>query len=179
MQIPQLKTQRLILREWREEDFEAYAEMCGDREVMRYIGAGQVLSRDESWRSMAMIAGHWRLRGYGMWAVEERQSGEMIGRIGCWHPHGWPGFEIGWSLRRTYWGRGFATEGAKAALDYAFRELQQPDVISLIRPENLASRRVAEKLGEKLTGTMELLGGEAVIYKMYREDWQSKSVGGH
>ncbi|MBW4642770.1 MAG: GNAT family N-acetyltransferase [Goleter apudmare HA4340-LM2] len=171
MQIPQLKTQRLILREWREADFEAYAEMCGDPEVMRYIGTGKPLFRDESWRNMTMIAGHWQLRGYGMWAVEECQSGEMIGRIGCWQPHGWPGFEIGWTLRRTYWGRGFATEGAQAALNYAFRELQQPDVISLIRPKNLASRRVAEKLGEKLTGTIEFLGDEAVIYRMYREDW--------
>jgi RimJ/RimL family protein N-acetyltransferase len=177
MQIPQLETQRLILRGWREQDFEAYAEMCGDSEVMRYIGAGKPLSRDESWRNMAMLLGHWGLRGYGMWAVELRQSGEMIGRIGCHQPNGWPGFEIGWTLRRSYWGKGLATEGAKAALDYAFGELQQSEVISLIRPENLASRRVAEKLGEKLTGTMELLGGDAVIYKMYREDWVLKSVG--
>lgn len=121
---------------------------------------------------MAMILGHWQLRGYGMWAVEERQSGEMIGRIGCWQPEGWPGFEIGWTLRRAYWGHGFATEGARAAMDYAFGELQQSHVISLIRPENAASRRVAQRLGEKLQGTMEILGGEVVIYGIRRENWQ-------
>ena len=173
MLIPQLETQRLILRGFREQDLDAYADMCGDPEVMRYIGAGKPLSRVESWRNMAMILGHWQLRGYSLWAVEERQSGEMIGRIGCWQPEGWPGFEIGWMLRRTYWGRGFATEGAKAAMDYAFGELQQSRVISLIRPENAASRRVAQKLGEKLAGTTEIFGGEAVIYEIRQEDWQS------
>lgn len=173
MLIPQLETQRLILRGFREEDLDAYAEMCGDPEVMRYIGEGKPLSRWESWRSMAMMLGHWQLRGYGMWAVEERQSSEMIGRIGCWQPEGWSGFEIGWTLRRTYWGRGFATEGAKAAMDYAFGELQQSRVISLIRPENAASRHVAQKLGEKLAGTTEIFGGDAVIYEIRQENWQA------
>ena len=172
MLIPQLETQRLTLRGLREEDLDAYADMCGDPEVMRYIGNGKPLSHRQSWRSMAMILGHWQLRGYGMWAVEERQSGELIGRIGCWQPEGWPGFEIGWMLRRTYWGRGLATEGAKAAMDYAFRELQRSHVISVISPENAASSRVAQKLGEKPEGTMEILAGEAVIYGICREDWQ-------
>ncbi|WP_017316301.1 GNAT family N-acetyltransferase [Mastigocladopsis repens] len=171
MHIPQLETQRLLLRGFREEDLGAYAEMCSNADVMRYIAAGKPLSREESWRNMAMIVGHWQLRGYGMWAVEERSSGEMIGRIGCWQPEGWPGFEIGWTLRRGYWGRGFATEAAKAAMDYAFGNLQQSHVISLIRPENAPSIRVAQKLGEKPQGKTELFGSEAVIYGISREDW--------
>lgn len=171
MLIPELETQRLLLRGFREEDLDAFAQMCGDPEVMRYIGLGKCLSRSESWRSMATMLGHWQLRGYGMWAVEECPSGEMIGRIGCWQPEGWPGFEIGWTLRQAYWGRGLGTEGAKAAMDYAFGKLQQSHVISLIHPENYLSRRVAEKLGEKLEGTMEISGGEAVIYGVSREDW--------
>lgn len=172
MQIPRLETQRLILRGLCEEDLDAYAEMYGDSEVVRYIGSGKPLSRQQSWRSMAMMLGHWQLRGYGMWAVEERQSSEMIGRIGCWQPEGWPGFEIGWMLRRAYWGHGFATEGAKAAMDYAFGEMQQSRVMSLISPENSASRRVAQKLGEKPEGTTKILAGEVVIYGIRREDWQ-------
>ncbi|BAZ23192.1 GCN5-related N-acetyltransferase [Kalymmatonema gypsitolerans NIES-4073] len=171
MLIPELETQRLLLRGFREEDFDAYAEMCGDADVMRYLPEGKPLSRPESWRHMAIMLGHWQLRGYGMWAVEERSSGEMIGRIGCWQSEGWPGFEIGWTLRRTYWGRGFATEAARAAMDFAFGKLQRSHVISLIRPQNYASRRVAEKLGEKLEGTMEIFGDEVVIYGMSREDW--------
>ena len=177
MQIPKIVTKRLIMRGFQEEDLDAYAEMCGDAEVMRYVGTGQTLSRSESWRSMAMMLGHWQLRGYGMWAVEERRSGEMLGRVGCWQPEGWIGLEIGWTIRRVFWGQGFATEAGKVAMEYAFQELQQTHVISLIRPENIASRRVAEKLGEKLEGTGELFGSEVVIYGISREEWEIKSNG--
>ncbi len=172
MMIPILKTERLILRGFCESDLDAYAEMCADEEVMRYIGKGKVLSRAESWRSMAAIIGHWYLRGYGLWAVEEQQSGEAIGRIGCWKPEDWIGLEVGWCLRRAFWGRGFATEAGFASMDFAFTKLQQSHVISLIHPENTASRKVAEKLGEKLEGETEVLGKEAVIYGISREEWQ-------
>lgn len=175
MLIPQLQTQRLILRAFTESDLDAYAEMCSNPEVMRYIGTGKTLSRSESWRSMAMMLGHWKLRGYGMWAVQECLNGEMIGRIGCWQPLGWTGFEIGWTLRQAYWGRGLATEGARAAMEYAFKELQRSRIISLIRPDNQASRRLAEKLGEKIEGTVEVLGSEALIYGISREDWLLKT----
>ncbi|MEO0970591.1 MAG: GNAT family N-acetyltransferase [Cyanobacteria bacterium J06639_18] len=89
MNIPRIETKRLILRGFQEKDLDPYAEMCSDSDVMRYIGTGITLSRAEAWRNMAMIIGHWYLRGYGLWAVEERQTGEMIGRIGCWNPEGW------------------------------------------------------------------------------------------
>jgi len=172
MNIPIIKTERLILREFRESDLDAYYEMCSDQEVMRYIGTGKVLSRAESWRSMASIIGHWYFRGYGLWAVEEQKSGEMIGRIGCWKPEGWIGLEVGWSLRRTFWGYGFATEAGKASMDFAFTKLQQSHVISLIRPDNKVSIKVAEKLGEKLAGETEVLGTKAVIYGITKEDWE-------
>lgn len=171
MLIPQLETQRLILRAFCETDLDAYAEMSAEPKVMRYIGNGQTLSRSEAWRSLATMLGHWQLRGYGMWALEERLSGVMIGRVGFWQPEGWPGFEIGWTLRQAYWGHGYATEGARVAMAYAFSKLRQSHVISLIRPENSASIRVAQKLGEKLEGTTEILGKEAVIYGISREDW--------
>ena len=170
-----LETDRLVLRMLRESDFDAYAEMCGDAEVMRYIGDGQPLARPMAWRNLAQMVGHWSLRGYGLWAAEERSSGALVGRIGFWNPDGWPGFELGWMLRRSFWGRGYATEGARAALRYAFTELRQPQVISLIRPENAASIRVAERLGERRLDTTEVMGTPALVYRITREEWAAGS----
>ncbi len=176
MQIPKIVTKRLILREFEEDDLDAYTNMCGNPEVMGYIGSGQTLTRSESWRSMATMLGHWHLRGYGLWAVEERTSGTLVGRVGCWRPEGWLGFEIGWMIRRAFWGKGFATEAGSAAMEYAFDELQQPRVISIIQPDNVASRRVAEKLGEKLEGTAEVLGKECVVYGISKEEWENRCL---
>ncbi|HEX8186654.1 MAG TPA: GNAT family N-acetyltransferase [Blastocatellia bacterium] len=163
----QLETERLILRMWRNEDFEAYARICADPEVMRFLG-GKPFTRLEAWRHMAFLVGHWHLRGHGHWAVEEKASGELIGRIGLLNPEGWPGFEIGWTLGRAHWGRGYAIEGARRALEYAFTELDQEHVISLIHPDNRASISVAERLGERLEGKTELLGIEVMVYGIDR-----------
>ncbi len=159
-----LETERLILRMFREGDLDEYAEICSDHEVMRYLGEGRALDRWEAWRQMAMVLGHWQLRGYGPWAVEERATGRLLGRIGFFNPEGWPGFELGWVLRRDSWGNGFATEGATAALSFAFGEMKQSKVISLIQPANEPSIRVALRLGYSLEGRGEVLGKEVLIY---------------
>ncbi len=164
----ELQTERLKLRMWRESDLDAYADMCADPMVMRYLGAGAVLTRAEAWRSIAYFVGHWQLRGYGHWAVEEKATGRMIGRIGFLNPEGWPGFEIGWTLARHAWGKGYATEGAKMALEYAFGELDQRHVISVIHPENTASMKVAERLGERLESRTKVFGMDVLIYGIER-----------
>ena len=163
----QLETDRLILRMWRDADFEAYARMTADPEVMRYLG-GKAFDRQEAWRHMAFLVGHWQLRGYGHWVAEEKASGEFVGRIGFMNPEGWPAFEIGWALAREFWGRGYATEGARRALAYAFDELDKDHVISLIDPRNKSSIKVAERLGETREGTVELFGREVLIYGIDR-----------
>ncbi len=94
-----LETDRLLLRMWRNEDFAAYEKMCADPEIMKYLG-GRTFDRLEAWRHMAFLVGHWQLRGYGHWAVEEKATGRFIGRIGFLNPEGWPGFEVGWTLAR-------------------------------------------------------------------------------
>jgi RimJ/RimL family protein N-acetyltransferase len=165
----QLETPRLLLRQFKESDLDLYAGMCADQEVMRYIGEGRALTRAESWRNMAGILGHWQLRGYGLWAIEEKVSGSLIGRAGFFNPEGWPGFELGWLLSRQHWGHGFATEAARAALDFAFTRLDQPRVISLIRPGNHRSIRVAERIGEKYETTVYLSGAEALVYSIVRD----------
>jgi RimJ/RimL family protein N-acetyltransferase len=173
-----LETDRLKLRMLRDADLDAYAEMCADPEVMRYIGDGQPLPRHMAWRKMAMMVGHWSLRGYGLWGAEERSTGTLVGHIGFWHPEGWPGFELGWSLRRCFWGRGYATEGARTALRFAFTQLEQSEVISLIHPNNAASIRVAERLKERLLDSIELLGQPTLVYRITRDEWMSRQQGG-
>jgi RimJ/RimL family protein N-acetyltransferase len=168
-----LETERLNLRLFCQSDLDTYAAMCGDVEVMRYLGDGKPLSRAEAWRHMALIIGHWQLRGFGMWAVEEKGTGRLIGRVGAWFPEGWPGKEIAWTLCRESWGRGFATEAARAAMAYAFTTLDWPEVISLIRPANAASIRVAERIGEQLSGTAQVLSHEVLVYRLSRERWQA------
>ena len=171
MEEVRLETERLVLRMWRESDAGPYAEMCADPSVMRYVG-GNPLTGPEAWRNLAMVIGHWHLRGYGFWAVEEKAGGEMVGRVGCWNPEGWPGLEVGWTLRRRFWGRGYATEAARASMNYAFDTLGQTRVISLIAPENVNSIRVAERLGEKPEGGWEVFGTKVIIYAVGREGFK-------
>ncbi|MEO8573183.1 MAG: GNAT family N-acetyltransferase [Pyrinomonadaceae bacterium] len=166
-----LETERLILRMFREADLDEYAEICADADVVRYLGTGQTLSRGEAWRQMALIVGHWHLRGYGLWAVEERESGSLVGRLGFFNPEGWPGFEIGWLLKKNVWGRGYATEGARRALSYAFTEMGRDHVISVIHHENAPSIKVAKRLGEELERETEFSGNKVVIYGIGREKW--------
>ena len=168
-----LETERLVMRMFREDDLEQYARMCADTEVVRYLGDGQTLDRVGAWRQMAMVLGHWELRGYGPWAVEERGSGNLVGRIGFFKPEGWPDFELGWVLGREYWGKGYATEGARRALAYAFTEMGREHVISLIHPENVGSIRVAARLGERPEGRAELFGHEVLVYGIDRATWQA------
>lgn len=166
--IPTLETERLRLRAFRAADLDAFAAIYADPEVMRFIGEGRVAERESAWRTMSLLLGHWQLRGYGIWAAEEKDTRVLVGRIGLWNPEGWPGLEVGWLLARSCWGRGLATEGGRRALAYAFDELGADHVISLIRPGNAASIRVAEKLGERREGTTEILGDEALVYGIRR-----------
>ena len=168
-----LETERLVLRWFCEDDFESLAQMYSDPEVMRFLG-GKTMTSLEAWRHMASMMGHWYLRGYGIWAVEEKSSGKLVGRIGFMNPTGWPGFELGWTLGRDSWGKGYATEGARRALAYAFTEMDRDHVISCIAPENVASIKVAERLGEKVEGKTELLGNEVLIYGIDRDEWRRR-----
>jgi RimJ/RimL family protein N-acetyltransferase len=159
-----LETHRLLLRPFVETDLDAYARICADPEVMRYIGAGSTLSRAEAWRSMAFLLGHWQLRGYGMWAAEDKQSGAFLGRIGLHNPEGWPVLEIGWLIDRSRWGQGLATEGAIGVMQFAFERLNLAHLSSVIHALNRASIRVAEKLGMKWERAAQVNGVDVVIY---------------
>ena len=142
---PNLETERLILRPPLAEDAESWQAFVADEEVNRFLGGVQ--SVHVAWRGLRVIAGCWALDGFAMFSVVEKASGRWIGRIGPWRPEGWPGNEIGWGLARSAWGKGYATEAARASIDWAFDHLGWTDVIHVIDPANTASAAVAQRLG--------------------------------
>jgi RimJ/RimL family protein N-acetyltransferase len=164
--VPRLETPRLILRGWQPQDAEAYAAMSAELEVMRHLGG--VLTAAQSWRVLALNAGHWVLRGYGQWAIERREDGVLLGRAGLWNPQGWPGLELGWVLTRHAWGHGYATEAARAVLEWTWGSLATERLISIIAPANAASIRVAERLGLEFEREDTLDGTPVHIYGIDR-----------
>jgi len=162
---PGFRTPRLRLRALRLSDLDAYAAMCADEEVMRYIGAGGPVARETAWRHLAMFLGTWALHGHGMWAVERRSDGRMIGRVGFIDPPDWPGCELGWLLARDAWGQGYAFEAASAARAFGRQQQGLGEIISLIRPDNAPSIRLAERLGARNTGPIDFMGGQALLFR--------------
>ncbi len=172
----EIETDRLLLCRWREGDLDAYARICADPEVMRYLPA--TLGREESAQQMAGFVRHWEERGFGLWAVEEKASGEFIGFIGLMCHNDWPegehNTEVGWRLGRAHWGRGLATEGALANVRYGFEGLGLERIISITLPENAASRRVMEKAGLTYRGETRWRGHDVVWYAIDRDAWEAR-----
>jgi RimJ/RimL family protein N-acetyltransferase len=152
----------LLLRQFRQTDLDAYAALLAEPEVERRFAP---MPRNDAWRHMAMHVGHWKLLGYGRFAVELKATGAFIGRVGLWFPEGWPEIECGWVIHPGHWGHGYATEAAAETLRLGFATLGLAHIISLIRPDNPLSIRVAEKLGGSLEGTWtDYEGREALVY---------------
>lgn len=172
--IPTIETERLTLRPFREEDATALFELSQDPDVIRWVGDRRVPSLQEAWRAIAGWLGHWALRGYGQWAIDERSSGRFIGRAGIINPAEWPGPEVGYLLAKPWWGRGYATEAGRAAMDWGFEQIGFPELLSLIDPANGPSIAVATRLGESRRGETELSGHTVLIYGISRADWEAK-----
>lgn len=154
-----IETERLILREIDPgRDFENWAAAMADEDTVRYIG-GKTMNRAESWRNMAMVLGHWTIRGFGFFSVELRKTGETVGRVGPWYPEGWPAPEVGWTIYPGFQRMGYASEAARASIDYAFETLGWRDVIHVILEGNEASIAVARKVGSNLIRTQQGLPG--------------------
>jgi len=149
---PAIETERLILRDHRAADLDDYAAMWGDPDVHRFLGA-KPNSREESWTRLLRAIGHWRLLGYGLWIVQERASGRLVGEIGFGDfqrtletPFG-DAPECGWTLAPWSHGRGYATEAMAGAAAWGDQLFTAPRTVCLIHPENTASLRVAAKCG--------------------------------
>lgn len=170
--VPRIETEHLILRGWRESDFEPFAAMMADADVARFLTVQQrPLDRADAWRDFALFVGHWALRGYGLFAVEEKATAAFLGRVGAWRPEGWVGLELGWAFARPYWGRGFAFEAARAAGDWMFAALDPETIVSLINTENARSAKLAQRLGMRVRSETLHAGMPHNIWEIARSDW--------
>lgn len=173
---PVLETERLLLRPTLNEDLDGWAALMGDPQSARFLGG--TVARAAAWRGMAAMAGSWALQGFGMFSVIEKSSGRWIGRLGPWQPEEWPGTEVGWGLLAAAWGKGYATEGSIAAIDWAFAHLGWEEVIHCIAPDNLGSAAVARRLGSTNRGPGRLPAPfEAVevdIWGQTRAEWMAR-----
>jgi len=171
-----LETDRLILRPPTLDDFDAWATMTADEETMRFMGG--VMPRALTWRAMMTMIGSWHAVGFAMFSVIEKSSGRWVGRLGPWYPEAWPGTEVGWAIVKDCWGKGYATEGATAAGDWAFDTLGWTEMIHSIDPGNLASQQVARKLGSINRGRGQLPApfqdSVVDIWGQSREEWHAR-----
>ncbi len=170
-----IETSRLILRPPRLEDLDAWAEMMSDETTAKFIGGA--VPRSVSWRALMTMIGSWHALGFAMFSVIEKSSGRWVGRLGPWMPEGWPGTEVGWAISRDCWGRGYATEGAIAATDWAFDHLGWSNVIHSIDPANVASQDVARRLGSRNLGPGKLpppfQNSVIDLWGQSREEWRA------
>ncbi len=144
-----LRTERLLLRPWRDDDVAAFAELSADPAVMEFLLPFADRAAGEAWAARARR--HWDEHGFGQWVVEIPGEASFAGVVGlartAYEAHFTPAVEIAWRLARAYWGRGYASEAARAALDYGFGELGLAEIVAVTVPANQRSRRVMERLG--------------------------------
>lgn len=185
IKIDDIYTERLHLRRWKESDKEPFAVMNADPVVMEFFP--KLMSREESDALANDIEARFLRQGFGLWAVELKKTGQFIGFVGLNVPQFeapfMPAVEIGWRLAKEYWGKGYATEAAKAVLDVAFNKLGLNEIVSFTVPANLPSRKVMERLGmthnpaddfahTKLPADHPL--SKHVLYRISREQWQKQ-----
>ena len=173
MEVPGILTRRLRLRGWREGDVELMAAIYAESEVVRYL---RPLDLEGTRQQLSRFVDHWEDHGFGLWAVEERTSGRLIGRIGLVHHDDWTespyDAEVGWTLERVTWGRGLATEGGAAALRFGFNTKGMERIISIAHSENVVSQRVMEKLGLKREGATDWRDQPVVWFAISRSHWR-------
>ena len=166
-----------MLRRWTQDELDLYAEMCTDTVVMRWIGSGRLRTRDECAKAISDFERAWDERGFGLFAMELKASGTLIGFVGLslpeFLPEILPAVEIGWRLAGSQWGNGLATEGARAALAFGFDQARLDRVVSIHQVGNGASGRIMEKLGMRFEReTVDPSCDRPVrVYEIVRSDW--------
>jgi RimJ/RimL family protein N-acetyltransferase len=153
--VPRLQTPRLLLREYRLSDFDAFAAHLADPETTTFISPHD---RRSAWRIFGCNMGEWMIKGAGWWGLELEETGAIIGNIGAFFREGWPEIEMGWNVFRPYWRQGIATEAATEVLRYLFEVRKEPRVTALVDPKNTASIQVTAHLGMTFVGDADFYG---------------------
>jgi RimJ/RimL family protein N-acetyltransferase len=159
-----LESERLYLRQFRDADWRDLHRYYSDAEATAFTFR-RSLGEGDTWRVMSGMIGHWQLRGYGPYALEEKAGGSVLGTVGPWYPNDWPEPEIKWGLARQFWGQGFASEAASLVLATAAEYLPDIAFISLIHDDNAASIGLALALGARRESTIEYEGEAHGIYR--------------
>jgi RimJ/RimL family protein N-acetyltransferase len=159
-----LETDRLLLRMFQEDDWRALHKYYSDEACMKYT-VGRALTEGETWRAMAAMIGHWQLRRYGSYALEEKSSRQVIGVAGLDYPNDWPEPEIKWGLIRDFWGRGYASEAVRAIKKMWIDYLPELPLISLIHPNNTNSVNLAKAVGAFFERDHDFRGDTWSIYR--------------
>jgi [ribosomal protein S5]-alanine N-acetyltransferase len=171
-------TARLELRSFTRGDVEAAHRVYGDPEVMRFVGEGKPAADLEA--TLKMLDGYLayeRANGFSFWALVERESGMLVGDAGLMHlEYAGPGVELGYTLGRDWWGRGYATEAGLACAEIAFERFGLDEVFAMAARENAASIRVLEKIGMTRVGPRRAYGREHVLYRLARQDSEGRSA---
>ena len=167
-----VETSRLRLRMFRPEDLDAMCEITSDAEVMRYIGYGLPLTREETRENLSRIVSAFGRRGFGRWALELKETGALVGYCGLSLGNEEVGVELAYMLSRGAWGRGLALEAGRASLRYGFERLGLSSIAGLTMQDNRRSRRVLERLGMSFVRDAHFYGFDCVHYAVTRDDWR-------
>ena len=174
LSIPTLKTKRLILRPFNHTDLDPFTEIVSDPEVIRYATyTGSPVTRAQAWNWLCLMLGHWFLRGFGIWAVEDKTTGDLLGRIGLQHLEWFDGIELVWMLKQSAWRQGFGTEGANAAIEFGFLMKDIPKLLAVIHIGNIPSEKLAERLGMRYQRQIERQNIQFNEFALTKTDWLS------
>jgi RimJ/RimL family protein N-acetyltransferase len=167
--MPEIETSRLRLRMFTHDDLDALSRITSDPEVMKYLGTSGPRTKEKTQNTIDAILRHWNREGFGIFAVEHKADGRLIGWCGLQTLEKTPEVEVAYLLAREYWNQGMATEAARAAIEYGFNQLKLDRIVAIARPENVGSYRVMEKVGMRYERDAHFYDVDVVYYAIERE----------
>ena len=171
--VPEIKTDRLWLRAFKPDDLDDLYLVFGDAEVMTYITGGKPRTKEATQAGLLRTIEGWQNRGFGLWAVVEKDKERVIGYCGLIFLDDTPEIELAYGLAKSSWGKGFATEAARVSLRFGFEELKLERIVAVVNPQNIPSQRVLEKLGMKYTKNAHHYDADLMYYELSQQDYQS------